>query len=96
MIHISKFKPLVLISLRFAFFIVLHILLDTEINETLMFLISISLTHHPLLGIYGYYCVCFISTILDMLMVGIYNYTNPYHILNHALILIEVCVPLIF
>ena len=61
-----------------------------------MFLISISLTHHPSLGIYGYYCICFITTILDMLMVGILNDGNPYYILNHGLILIEICLPLIF
>ncbi|CAD8061075.1 unnamed protein product [Paramecium primaurelia] len=96
LIQISKFKPLVLLSLRFLFFIVLHSLLDTNINETLMFIISISLTHHPQLGINGYYFVCFITTILDMLMVGIFNNANPYYIINHGLILLETSLPLLF
>ncbi|CAD8052896.1 unnamed protein product [Paramecium sonneborni] len=95
LIKVSKHQPIFLLSLRFIFFIILRSLMDTQLIEIQMFLIGFSISHHPLLGLYGYYCVCIISILLDIVMVGIFNNGNPYHILNHGLIMIEMCVPLI-
>ncbi|CAD8044907.1 unnamed protein product [Paramecium primaurelia] len=96
LIKVSKYQPIFLLCLRFIFFVILHSLMDTKLIETQMFIIGFSISHHPLLGIYGYYCVCIISILLDIVMVGIFNNGNPFYILNHGLIIIEMFIPLVF
>jgi hypothetical protein len=59
-----------------------------------MFLIAFAVAHHPSWGIFAYYGVCLVSIVLDLCMTGVYNNGNPYYILKHGFILIEICVPL--
>lgn len=92
----NKLQPLLMIGLRFLFFIILHAIWNTDLNETEMFFVAISIAHHPQLGIYGFFVICIISAIMDILMVGIFSSGNPYYILKNCLILIETIVPLAF